>query len=246
MSTTKKRQKTGNHGSMYCPNPNCGRSFKAQKGLLSHLQQSEKGCGEYFAQYQFESNPKLFQCVAPTAFQQYNAVLGHSTRSETTRQTNQPDSDETSESVSDEFPLFESDSSDEEASIESNGMYENEVVHNAPNLEETNIPAPRFHQAFTEKQLVETRLAKLLNDANAPHFLFNDIMGWLQFAKSIGYDFEPSTEHRATLIRRLKAWLHVDDISPTTYDVPLQLTSGLTEVPVTTFDFEQMFMCSIH
>jgi len=40
-----------------CQNPTCLRQFRAHKHLLSHLQQSKGGCGDYFAKTQFQMHP---------------------------------------------------------------------------------------------------------------------------------------------------------------------------------------------
>jgi len=115
---------------------------------------------------------------------------------------------------------------------------------NGPNTIATNgtTHAAKFNIAFTPTQLAETKLLKILNDCNAPHGLYNQVMHWLTFCRRIGYNFEASTEHRDTAIRRLRQWLHYDNIAPITIPVQLTLQRGDMTIPVTTFDFTQMFM----
>jgi len=106
--------------------------------------------------------------------------------------------------------------------------------------------AQKFQVAYTNSQLAETRLLKLLNEAQAPHFLFGEIMEWLHFCQEVGYNFEPSTHQRSTLIGRLRRWLNLDDISPNIMQVSLRYPHSTVVVPVTTFDFEQMFLSLVN
>jgi hypothetical protein len=46
---------------------------------------------------------------------------------------------------------------------------------------------------FTSSTFVETKLLKMLNDAHAPHFLYQDVLNWTKegAAKELNYDFLP-------------------------------------------------------
>ena len=48
---------------------------------------------------------------------------------------------------------------------------------------------------FTTSHFVETGLLKLLNDAQAPHDLYNKILSWSMKAHSLGYSFQPHQFH---------------------------------------------------
>ena len=56
---------------------------------------------------------------------------------------------------------------------------------------EPNNTAKNFlhNRAHTVADLVETELLKILNHANAPHYLFRKIMEWASNAKECGYNF---------------------------------------------------------
>ena len=49
----------------------------------------------------------------------------------------------------------------------------------------------RYGISFTASEFVETKLLKMLNDAHAPHFLYQDILNWAKEAKLLQYDFCP-------------------------------------------------------
>jgi hypothetical protein len=49
----------------------------------------------------------------------------------------------------------------------------------------------------TINDFVETKLLKILEDANVPHFLYQDILNWGCDAKSRGYGFEPAGDDRS-------------------------------------------------
>jgi hypothetical protein len=54
--------------------------------------------------------------------------------------------------------------------------------------------------SFTPSYYAETKLLKLLNDAHAPHFLYQDVLNWAKEAKQLHYDFCPQrTTHRAQI-----------------------------------------------
>jgi hypothetical protein len=66
-----------------------------------------------------------------------------------------------------------------------------------PAVEEVNLPpAPGTDLSchgvtFTNSDFMETKLLKILNDAHAPHFLYQDLLNWAKEAKRSKYDFLP-------------------------------------------------------
>jgi hypothetical protein len=53
----------------------------------------------------------------------------------------------------------------------------------------------QYDIAFTSSEYVEKKLLKVLNDAHAPHFLYQDVLNWAKEANKLKYDFLP---HRTT------------------------------------------------
>ena len=242
---------------LVCPNPSCLRSFRAPKDMLSHLQQSQRGCREYFAEKTFQNLPQDDKAsatmVANLATERnQNSLQDTLHQDEANSCSTDPDSPDQDppEFDDDVIPPIDSHSEDTDTSLcntDDDDLSEVTPLGNSPNRPNTNPTNPtthaaKFNIAFTPTQLAETKLLKILNDCNAPHGLYNQVMHWLSFCRRIGYNFEASTEHRDTAIRRLRQWLHYDNIAPITIPVNLSFPHCDTTIPVTTFDFTQMFM----
>ena len=96
---------------------------------------------------------------------------------------------------------------------------------------------------LTNSNLVEIELLKQLHDANAPHYLFQNILEWAKWAKELNYDFHPELMQRRSQINHLEKWLGLEYLRPKQVEVKLP---GLTlpgyedEVSVTCFDFASM------
>jgi hypothetical protein len=63
----------------------------------------------------------------------------------------------------------------------------------------TNIHAMATQRGVnhTVNNYVETKLLKILEDANIPHFLYQDVLNWGYEAKARGYTFEPEWTMRS-------------------------------------------------
>ena len=57
---------------------------------------------------------------------------------------------------------------------------------------------------YTVSNYAETKLLKMLDDANAPHFLYNDILEWASDIKAKGYPFEPKHKSGTLSITHLE------------------------------------------
>ena len=60
---------------------------------------------------------------------------------------------------------------------------------------------------FTNSDFMETKLLKILNDAQAPHFLYQDLLNWAKEAKQSNYDFLPKRSTRKAQILHIEKWL---------------------------------------
>ena len=84
------------------------------------------------------------------------------------------------------------------------------------------------------------QIAELLDEANSPYFLFQQIMEWAQEAAHNGYSFQPKQITRKAHIAQLKTWLN---LSPLCYPhqimtkLPVKPNNPPKIVPVTTFNF---------
>ena len=68
-------------------------------------------------------------------------------------------------------------------------------VHEAPN---------RLGIKYTTEQFTETKLLKILSDAAAPHFLYQDILSWAAEAKRNQYSFRPERLERSAQVKYLE------------------------------------------
>ena len=91
---------------------------------------------------------------------------------------------------------------------------------------------------FSDAQYVKTALLKVLTDANAPHYLYQQIMHWAREAQDLKYGFNPTCTKRSSQVRRLRKWLHMEHVFPTQRPVQLPFTDH--SLPVTCFDFVPM------
>ena len=85
----------------------------------------------------------------------------------------------------------------------------------------------------------ETKLLKILNDANTPHcYLVSDILEWASGAAADGYSFPSAVPTRTTLIRNIEHhWTGSQYIVRSKQTmVPCPARPGLS-IPVVWFDF---------
>jgi hypothetical protein len=93
--------------------------------------------------------------------------------------------------------------------------------------------------SLTINDFVETKLLKILEDANVPHFLYQDILNWGCDAKSSGYGFEPARTTRQAAIVHIERRLHLEYCRPT--QVKIVFPEDDLSIEVTRFDFLSQF-----
>jgi hypothetical protein len=62
----------------------------------------------------------------------------------------------------------------------------------------------RFGIRFTTEQYHKTKLLKILSDANAPHYLYKDVMNWGSAARLDNYHFNPTRSSRNAQVKYLE------------------------------------------
>ncbi len=93
-----------------------------------------------------------------------------------------------------------------------------------------------FGISFTTKQFYETKLSKLLNNANAAHHLYKDIMQWARDAHNTKYNFDPQHLSRNAQVQYLEKWLQMEKCRP--QQIPTLLPGPAPQVVQTTcFNF---------
>jgi hypothetical protein len=100
----------------------------------------------------------------------------------------------------------------------------------------TQTPAARFGIRYSNSQMAETKLLKILNDANTPHYLFQDIMNWTKESLSNQYDFQPTRIKRKSQMKHLEKWLQLRHSRPERVSLTLPFNPKTT-ILVTRFNF---------
>jgi hypothetical protein len=101
----------------------------------------------------------------------------------------------------------------------------------------------RVNVCYTRSDVAEVGLLKLLNDANTPHYLFQQIINWAKVSKEMSYDFNPVRTNRTSQISHIENWFGLSYMKPKQkmLKVPGLKAPGEEDViPVTCFDFTSM------
>ena len=126
---------------------------------------------------------------------------------------------------------------------------DDELLSNPTDFVDCNIPpSPRSNVrpasivrppiSFDTHSFMETKLLKLLNDTNAPHSLYQDVMNWASEAHEDGYQFQSGRTTRKAQVKHLEKWLGLKYCRPETK--LLCLPGDMLFVPVTSFDFKSV------
>ena len=88
---------------------------------------------------------------------------------------------------------------------------------------------------FTASNYASTRLLKILDNANAPHFLYRDIMQWAVDSKAHGYQFESQCNSRPAVIENLVKHFKLQHCKP--HQTTLSFPEDNLQINITRFDF---------
>jgi hypothetical protein len=91
----------------------------------------------------------------------------------------------------------------------------------------------------TVSDFVDTKLLKILEDANVPHFVYLDIFNWGCDAKASGYKFEPERTTRKAAIAHIEYRFNLGHCRPT--QVTIVFPEDELSIKVTRFDFISQF-----
>ena len=135
-----------------------------------------------------------------------------------------------------EYPWDDDDSQSAESSEEDNVGPEPPNHQAGVYSESPNDAALRFGIRFTTAQFHETKLLKILSDANASHYLYKEIMEWGRAAEHDNYNFNPTRSSRNAQVKYLEKWLQCQKSRP--QQVPTTLPGPVPQVVQTTcFNF---------
>jgi hypothetical protein len=107
-------------------------------------------------------------------------------------------------------------------------------------LDYTAPDGERYANIFTTEQYYDTRLCKILDDANAPHYLYKDIKLWAKAAYNSNYDFHRNAPTRSYAIAKAEQYLKKHSF-PRPEQLPVEIkgvNDTLIPLTVTAFDFK--------
>ena len=215
-----------------CPDKTCDKYFKTERALAAHFGRSPS-CANVFAK-QIKNEACLM-----VAEQQSKAMLpgGHLDATElSVTSIHSESSSNVACNVSTESEL-DSDDNVLPANV-NNGTEESNIEAQQPSEYESINP-----QCFSDSLYYQTKLLKLLHDANAPHFLFQEIIEWVQEMHESRVPVELLTKTRSSLIHQLENWMpHMQRCKPHQVDVLLPTANNPQRVQITVFDFKTQLL----
>lgn len=102
------------------------------------------------------------------------------------------------------------------------------------------IPGETDVVIHTVEQRVHVELLQLLEKAEAPDYLYKEILNWASRAKALKYDFTPTHTSRKAMIKDLQQHFSMHSLRPSISQIKLE--SIHERVPIVTFDFKAMLM----
>ena len=182
--------KVNKHKSHICPNLSCSREFVTSRRLKIHLTKSTT-CSEAVL-LQVHKGPQ----------------------SDSAEEDEYPCDDNDDDSINDTKPwkcLEPWDSTSDDESTSDDGS----TLTNPDGAQESTSDKPDDNSlasklvtpdglCFTTPDFVETKLLKLMDDAHAPHFLYQDVLNWAKEAKEAGYEFRPKRTTRRAQIKHIE------------------------------------------
>ena len=88
------------------------------------------------------------------------------------------------------------------------------------------------------EQRVNTELVQLLDKAEAPDYLFSEILSWAARAKGLCFNFTPTLTTRTSVLDNLEQHFSMHKLRPSITE--LQLESINTAVPIVAFQFREL------
>jgi hypothetical protein len=208
-----------------CPNPLCMKVCKSYGGLRNHYHKA----GNMFC------NPHPdYQTVAEEST---NLELPPASSNE---ESEPGESDSECNSDSAEYDdISVAVWSDDDSASETDDSIDPNVLDDASSHDTVDPPVNRpvkgFGLSFTDAQRVETSLLKMLNDIQAPKYMYSSVLKWAREAHILGYNFIPRHGTKDSLLKSLQSQLHLDHFRPE--QIRIKLPGDGLEVEVTRFNF---------
>ena len=231
-----------------CPDKTCLQCFKMERGLASHFDKSPT-CAQ--------GHVKLIQLGQPNNTAKLEPM-------ETNQNKNEPPelespqlaptelSDTSIHSIeSDESTPAKGINSDEEPETQSTVLSDRDDADPQSDEDTTSSmsagSAMNDYTCFDNGMYLQTKLMKILHDANAPHFLFQQIIEWLQEVVQSKVNVADLIRTRTGVIHQLeKTFPHLKENCPYQIRTLLPTSNQPQFVDVTVFDFKKQLLSLIN
>jgi hypothetical protein len=145
------------------------------------------------------------------------------------------------------FPIANSDNEDDATQFNFDAEYPESNLdgtnlsqgHETGSFTNVSALAKQHGVQHTVSDFVETKLLKILEDTNVPHFVYQDILNWGCDTKASGYKLEPERTTRKATIEHIKRWFNLEHCRPT--QVTIVFPEDDLSINVTRFDFISQF-----
>ena len=184
-----------------CPNKQCGLIFQTKKGVAQH-----------FLHYS-----QCYKAAILPSTKQITNVDNTASQTANTQSHEMSDSD-TDNNIADIDTQHDNDDNENDDTITQNindvvdtllPQQQTQQTNNDDTINDINDAInyndvmQQSGSTFTASNFASTRLLKILDNANAPHFLYKDIMQWAVDSKAHGYQFESQCNSRPAVIENL-------------------------------------------
>ena len=214
-----------------CINPLCNRKFETKKQYSLHFFKS--ACSQVFK----STNKPAAQCKHDVKLP---PAINQTLSSESEQEDHGINLDymnaSSDESKSQQY--YPESSSDDDSTTSEEDVLDNHCSTTIKLQDNANWTG--YCTPFTIDMLAETTLLKILDDANAPHYLFEAIMHWACEFHNKKYNFKPSNYNRKNLIAKMKKWQGLDKCLPK--QIPIQFEEDGLRIELTAFDFQSQLM----
>ena len=210
-----------------CPNPHCTKHFSGIRGLRLHHRHNPK-C-------EMAATAALKQ--ASIAFAKASLVRQHTTNPVTTEST-----------ITHPLTLINADNADDENLIgliaddhSTTSIHEPVDVTESPLPSDTETDAEQITKrqslpvAHTLTDKCTTKLLKILQDANAQHYLYEQVMAWAAESNASDFNFAAAPRKRHQVITDLEKKFNLHPVRP--FQIPIKFPEDGLEISVTAYDF---------
>ena len=217
---------------IFCPEPTCLKVFKTERSLTAHIAKSPT-CAQALTKY--INNQKLLQAKLMMQNPDGKQLTSTEGAIQTTNET---------ESVSSEDSNNNMAFNDDE---DNNNTIDQEETPDLPDQILDNEPQtiPQQYQStdkpnlcFTDNMYFQVKLMQLLDMANAPHYLYQQIIEWVIETQEAKVSFYDVTKSREANITQIERWMPSLQLSaPYTVTTLLKTNGQPDKIDVTVFDF---------